>query len=290
MALAKLEAFHVPDSVDAALALLKDSEEALPLAGGTFLRGLDARGLLSEVEALVDIRKAGLSGLRLDDAEFEIGATVPLAAIAALEAVRTEPWLAALREALSHPPMQVRNTATIGGCVAASCPFFDAPTALLALDAEVIVRGAGGMRRMALAALFGGMFVNTLGKGEIVTAVVLPVPTGRCASGFVKLAGNANDLAIVNAAARLTLDADGICTDARVALGGGVGEQALRSAAAEAVLAGSRPEADVLARAADAVVGEIDALADHRASAAYRVRMAKVMTRRALERALACVN
>ena len=290
MALSKLEAFHVASGVNEALELLTHSEEALALGGGTFLRGLDARGLLSEVEILVDIRKTGLSDLTIDAGQFEIGATATLAAILAAPAVKNEAWLGALNDALIHPPVQVRNTATIGGCVAAACPFFDAPTALMALDARIVARSAAGERTLNLAELFAGMFVNALSRGEIITAVVLPVPTGRSASGFVKLAGNANDLAIVNAAARLTLDGAGVCSDARVALGGGVGESTLRSPAAEAVLKGARLDADVLARAAEAVVGDIEPIADHRASASYRVAMAKVMARRALERAATRLN
>jgi len=290
MALSKLEAFHVASGVTEALELLKNREEALALGGGTFLRGLDARGLLGEVEVLVDIRKAGLTQIRIDAARFEIGAAATLAAVVEMPAVKNEPWLGALKDALIHPPVQVRNTATIGGCVAAACPFFDAPTALLALDATIVAMSGAGERRMNLAELFAGMFVNSLSHGELITAVVLPVPAGRSASGFVKLAGNANDLAIVNAAARLTLDGDGTCSDALVALGGGVGESTLRSPGAEAVLKGARPGAEVFARAAEAVVGDIDVLADHRASAPYRVAMAKVMARRAMERAIARLN
>jgi len=287
MALHKLEAFHVPNNVNEALALFKQYEEVLLLGGGTFVRGLDARGLLGEVEALIDIRKVGSSDVRIDAAELEIGASTTFARLAGMKELNQEPWLGALVDALTHPPVQVRNVATIGGCIAAACPFFDIPTSLLALDAQVVARGAAGERRMPLSDLFAGMFANSLAKGEIVTAVSLPVPQGRCASGFVKLASNANDLAIVNAAARLTVDGKGICTDARVALGGGVAESTVRSPTAERILTGVRIDAAVLQKAGEAAAGDIDPLSDHRASASYRKAMAKVMTRRAVEQAMA---
>ncbi len=286
MALHKLEAFHVPGSVTEALTLLDRNDEALPLGGGTFLHGLEARGLLGDVRMLVDLRKAGLTVLQLGGTEFEIGASITFARLAAVDELAGEPWLGALADALVWPPMQIRNTATIGGCVAASCPFFDIPTALLALDAQVLARSAAGERRMPLAELFAGMFANSLEQGEIVAAVSLPLPHGNCASGFVKLESNANDLAIVNAAARLTVDANGICTDARIALGGGVGESTVRSPAAERILTGARLDAAVLQRAGDAVAGDIEPLSDHRASAEYRTAMARVMARRAIERAM----
>jgi len=287
MALPKLTAFHVPGSVSEALTLLGQYEDGLPLAGGTFIRGLDARGLLAEVTALVDVRRIGSAQLCASGAELKIGAAVTFGTLAATPEVATAPWLAALAEALKHPPMQVRNSATLGGCIAAACPFFDIPTALLALGAEVEVEGAGGARRLALAELFTGMFTNSLAKAELVTAVVLPVPPAGSASGFAKLATNANDLAIVNAAVRVRVDTKGICQDAAVALGGGIGETALRVAAAEKVLTGVRIDATVLQKLDEAVGGGIEPFSDHRASASYRKAMAKVMVRRALERALA---
>lgn len=287
MALHKLRDFHVPSSIDAALALLGKGEETLVLSGGTFLHGLEARGLLGDVEALVDIRKVGLNTIRSDAAGLTIGATVTFAELAAVDEVNRAPWLGGLADALARPPVQIRNTATVGGCVAASCPFFDIPTALMSLDAVVTARGSGGERRMPLQDLFAGMFANSLSAGEVVAAVSLPRPPERTAGAFVKLEGNANDLAIVNAAVRLTVDAGRTCTEARVVLGGGVGESALRSPAAEKKLVGSKLDAAALQVAGDAVGNDIDPLSDHRASAAYRKAMAQVFARRALERAVA---
>lgn len=286
MALHKLKAFHVPANVDAALALL-GADETLVLGGGSFLHGLEMRGLLGDVETLVDIRKCGLEGLRDEGATLVLGAAATLAQVAALPDVANAPWLGALADALRHPPAQIRNVATVGGCVAASCPFFDAPTALLALDATVTIRGKTATRHIGLAELFAGMFANSLAPGEIVAWLSLSRPSARTASAFVKLEGNANDLAIVNAAASLSLDASGAVREARIALGGGVGDTTLRSPAAEAVLAGGPPDAARLLKAAEAVKGDISPLADHRASAEYRTAMAVVMVRRALESAVA---
>lgn len=286
MALHKLKEFHVPASLDAALALL-GQDETIVLAGGTFLRGLEARGLLGDVEELVDIRRTGLGTLRSEASGLELGATLTFAQLAAADEVRQANWLGALADALAYPPAQIRNTATIGGCVAAACPFFDIPTALLALDANVTAQGSGGARCISLPDFFAGMFANSLEPGEIVAAVSLPRPTGKVASAFVKLEGNANDLAIVNAAASLSVDAEGVCCAARIALGGGVAETAVRAPAAEEILVGSKLDATRLREAAEAVIEDISPMADHRASAEYRTAMAKVMTRRALERVVA---
>lgn len=285
MALHSLKEFHVPKSIDSALPLL-GAEDTLILAGGTFLHGLEARGLLGEVSALVDIRRSGLNGLREEADGLILGATATFAEVAAVPSVAREAWLGALADALTYPPPQIRNMATLGGCVAASCPFFDVPTALLALDATVNVRGRSDQRSLPLAEVFAGMFANSLEPGELIASVRLAKPSGKSASAFIKLEGNANDLAIVNVAVVLDLDAGGNIARARVALGGGVADTAVRSPAAEALLVGGSPDAERLARAAEAVTGDISPMADHRASAEYRAAMAQVMTRRALERAL----
>lgn len=286
MALHKLKDFHTPNSLDEALDFLGKNSEALVLAGGTFLHGLEARGLMSDVEVLLDIRKTA-STVDVTDAALEIGATTTLARLLEVPQIIDAPWAAALSDALSHPPAQIRNAATIGGCIAAACPFFDVPTALIALDAVAVVKGTGGERRLSLPELFGGLFTNTLEPGELITRVCIPRGQGKAASAFLKLETNANDLAIVNVAVRVVVDDAGTCTEVRVALGGGVAEFALRSPSAEKILLGSKLDAATLRAAGEAVVGDISPMSDHRASAAYRSAVARVMIRRALERAVA---
>ena len=287
MALQNLKDFHRPRTIDEVLALLGREEETLVLSGGTFLHGLEARGLLSGVEALVDIRGLGLDQVDENEDGIAAGATVTFAKLQGVVAAKNAAWLGALSDALEYPPVQVRNTATLGGCVAASCPFFDIPTALVALDTEVRIHGAEGERQIPLPELFFGLFGNSLEEGEFITGVIIPRASGNTAGAFIKLEGSANDLAIVNAAVLVTLGPDRVCTSARVALGGGVADSVVRSPAAEAILLGSELDAATLQAAGDAVINDIDPMSDHRASAAYRRQVAKVMTRRALERAVA---
>ncbi|MDR2837680.1 MAG: FAD binding domain-containing protein [Azonexus sp.] len=287
MALQNLKDFHRPDAIEDVLALLGKDEETLILAGGTFLRGLEARGLLSGVEALVDIRRVGLDKVVADNNGIKAGAAVTFTRLRGVVARQQEAWLGGLADALDRPPVQVRNVATVGGCIAAACPFFDVPTALLALDAELTIRSSDGERHLPLPELFDGLFANTLEPGEFITEVSLPRPPGNAAGAFLKLEATANDLAIVNVATQLSIDANRVCTRACVALGGGVADTAVRSAAAETILVGSRLDAAALQAAGEAVISDIDPMSDHRASAAYRRAVAKVMTRRALERAVA---
>jgi len=291
MALRKLKEFCSPASQEQVGAVFdKYGDGALILAGGTFIHGLEARGLLSEVEALVDIGKLGLDGVNATAEGLRLGAATTFARIAKAPEVGNAAWLGALADALTFPPMQIRNVATVGGSLAAACPFFDLPTAFLALDGRITAQGGGATRQLELAELFVGLFENSLAPGELITELLLPKPAGRATSAFVKLEGTANDLALVNVAVRLVLDPAGVCTEARVALGGGVGDTVLRSPGAEAVLRGQKITGELLQGAADAVGPDIEPMSDHRGSAAYRLAMAKVFTRRALERAIARLN
>jgi len=287
MTLFNMKEFCMPESkeqVDACIARYGDN--ALILAGGTFIHGLEARGLLSEVEALIDIRKLGMDGLAASAASVGIGAMTTFARLEQMVALHNSAWLGAVEDALACPPMQIMNVATVGGCLAASCPFFDLPTAFMALDGSVTISGPGTERESTLSDLFVGLFENSLHAGELITELKLPRPSGRAASAFIKLEGTANDLAIVNAAVRISVGAGGKCQDARVVLGGGVGDRVQRSAAAEDLLRGQILTDGVIQSAAESVAQDISPMADHRATAAYRLAMAKVLTQRALNRAL----
>lgn len=291
MALSQLKEFCVAEdatALDACIARYGDN--ALILGGGSFIHGLEARGLLSEVEALVDISRLGLDGTESSSSGLRLGATATYAQVERLAEVRSAPWLGAVRDALTYPPLQIRNVATVGGCLAAACPFFDLPTAFLALDGRVSLSRAGSIREIGLAELSTGLFENCLESGELITALQLPMLPARSASAFLKLETTANDLALVNVAVRLSLDAGGYCREARVVLGGGVGDRITRAVSAERVLQGQRLDGDVLQSAAEAVGADISPMEDHRASAAYRMAMAKVFTKRALEKALDRLN
>jgi carbon-monoxide dehydrogenase medium subunit len=270
-----LSDYFIPEQQSELLELLQRfGENAMIVAGGTFVHGLEARGLLSEVRALIDIGRLGLNGIAADSSGVVLGATTTLAE------------LGALQDALGYPPVQIRNVGTVGGCLAASAPLYDVPGTLLALDGTVRAIGANGAREIALTDFFTGLFENALQPDEFITEIRLPVQPAGTASAFLKLETNANDLAIINVAVRFTLDDAGVCQESRVVIGGGIGERYVRAGTAEAELNGAKPGADLFEVAAAAVATDIDPITDHRGSEAYRRHMAVVYTRRALGHAL----
>jgi CO/xanthine dehydrogenase FAD-binding subunit len=288
--LTTLKEYYAPDSGKDVVKLLKKfGDRALILAGGSFVHGLAARDLLSNIEVLIDIQKLGMNAIKSGKRAIKIGAMTRLGDLEQFPEVQSSAALGAVKDALRYPPVQIRNVGTVGGNIAAACPYFDLSTAMMALGASVKAQGAKATREIELDEFFAGMFENTLKSTEFVTEILVPTAGPGCASAFLKLETNANDLAIVNAGVLVEIE-DGICTTARVVLGGGVAETPVRSPTAEGELRGQRLGASVLAEAADAVEADIDPMSDHRASAKYRKAMAKVLTRRALEQALKRLN
>jgi len=287
VSLASVQEFYRPEDHDGVVRLLEQHPDSvLIVAGGTFLHGLIARGLLTGIEALIDIQHLGLDYIRTLPDGLEIGATTTFAQIKASPDVQNDAWLGAIKDTVEYPPVQVMNAATIGGCVASSCPFFDLPVSLLALNGTVNAHGTAGHREIDLEDFFPGLFENALNSSEFVTSVRVPPGNVNATSAFTKLETNANDLAIVNVAISLTTDGAGNCESARVFIGGGVGEAPVRAPSAESALTGAALNADLFAKAGEAAALDVDPMTDHRASAAYRTAMVKVLLERTLKRAV----
>jgi aerobic carbon-monoxide dehydrogenase medium subunit len=286
MTIAGVKEFCKPETARDVVELLsKHGDRAVLLAGGTFLHGLFARGLVSGVEVLIDLQGVGLSYVRASNGTLSLGATTTFRELADTDQVKNMPELGAVRDALECPPVQIRNMATVGGCVASAYSLFDLPVALMALDGSVKSLGPRGPKTIGLDKFYLGYFEHALEKSEFLTDVLLPKLPPRSASAFHKLETNANDLALLNVGARITLDESGVCREARIVIGGGVGKVPVRAVSCEDVLRGQRPSQALIEKSAQNVSSDIHPVSDHRASAQYRRAVAKVYVRRALHRA-----
>jgi carbon-monoxide dehydrogenase medium subunit len=178
--------------------------------------------------------------------------------------------------------VQVRNRGTLGGSLAHVDPASDLPAAALALDASVVVRSSGGERVIPASSLFEGAFTSALAPGELITEIRIPGQGGTGAA-YRSITQPASGYSIVGVAAVARRDGDRIAS-ARVGITG-VADAPYRATAVEDALAagGVAAVGDAAAHAADGreVSGDIHA------DVAYRTAMAAVITRRALEAALA---
>jgi carbon-monoxide dehydrogenase medium subunit len=179
---------------------------------------------------------------------------------------------------------RIRNQAPVGGNLAHADPAQDPPPMLIALDASVVLSSAAGERSLPLDAFFVDYLTTRLEPGEVLTAVRLPpLPEGTRATYEKFLPRTHDDYATVSVGAALRRDADGRCQDVRVALGGVAGVP-LHIRAVEDALRGEVLTDARIAEAAALVTDLVDPPDDVRGSAAYKRRMARVWTERALRK------
>jgi aerobic carbon-monoxide dehydrogenase medium subunit len=266
-------------SVDDAIAKLAASAGGKVIAGGHSLVPL-MKLRLSEPGMLVDIsRIPGLSGIKEAGGRIEIGATTTHTEIAASKLLRdTCPMIADAAAEIGDP--QVRNRGTIGGSIAHADPAADFPAVVLALDADIVLKGKNGSRTVKAAAFFRGFYDVDLAPGELIVALQFaPVKT----AAYAKLHQRASHYAVVGVAAALEVKG-GLIQSARIGLTGAT-THALRLAGVEKALAGKK--ADGVAAAAAGAASEVaDMNGDLHASAEYRKAMIPVFVKRAVEKAL----
>ncbi len=266
-------------SVDDAIAKLAASAGGKVIAGGHSLVPL-MKLRLSEPGRLVDIsRIPGLSGIKESGGRLEIGATTTHAEIAASALLRDKcPMIAEAAAEIGDP--QVRNRGTIGGSIAHADPAADFPAVVLALDADILLKGSGGARTVKAAAFFRGFYDVDLAPGELSVGVQFaPVRS----AAYAKLHQRASHYAIVGAAVALDVKG-GTIQSARVGLTGAT-THAVRLTGVEKALAGKG--ADGIAAAIASAANDVaDVNADLHASADYRKAMIPVFVKRAVEKAL----
>ena len=278
-----IKRYHYARDVEEALSLLAAYEgRGAVLAGGVDI----ARGLAREIEGLIDITTAGLSGISAADGGIAIGATTTLEEIRISGAVRG--YLGGfLAEVMGHvATWALRNTATIGGAVVSAHPWADIPTALLALGAEVRWRTEERPEKAPTEELYRRPFRAIFRRG-VVTEIRLPKWDGAFA--FEKIARNAGDIALINCACGLGLDTEGKIAWARVVVGA-TPFRGTRLPEAEEILVGEKPSPDLFAEAGMRAAAEAKLGDDIRASAEWRRQVTPVIVRRALERAASRVT
>ena len=302
--------YHAPGSLEEALALLGELDDAKVMSGGQSLLPMLKLRLATPAN-IVDIgRVPGLDSISEEGGHLRIGALVTETALeeSAVVAARY-PILLDTAKVIADP--LVRNRATICGNVAHGDPANDHPATMIALRAEMVATGPDGERSIGVDDFFHGLFMTALQPGEILTEIRIPAPGGgdgaHSGGAYLKLERKVGDYAVAGVAVQLTLDANGKVTQAGVGLTN-LGMAPIRASGAEEVLTGATlmdpgglrgafrrvrdaitraPDADdVIAAASRAAADATDPVADRRGSVEYKRNMARVLTGRAIRKAL----
>jgi carbon-monoxide dehydrogenase medium subunit len=177
--------------------------------------------------------------------------------------------------------------ATVGGGLVHGDPSQDPPPTLIALGASVVLTSANGERTLSMEDLLIDYYETDVQPGEVLTSLVVPpAPPGSGAAYIKFLPRTADDYATVAVSAVVTPGADNTCQDVRLALGS-VGMTAIHATQAEDLLRGQPLTEENIRACAASVKDLVDPLDDYRGSAEYKRDMSEVMTRRAIQQALA---
>lgn len=280
--------YHAPQTLEEAVALLQQHrDDAKVLSGGQSLLPL-LKLRLGAAGHLVDIgRIPGLEYLREEDGVLKIGGRTRESALEHSDIVRSKYPLLADTAAVIADPL-VRNLATVGGNLAHGDPANDHPATMLAYRAEVVATGPGGTRTIPIDDFFLGLFSTALQPEEILTEVRIPSPPPpplRTGGAYVKLERKVGDFATAAAAVQVTLAATGEVVKIGIALTN-AGPTPIRAAAAEDLLTGKQPTDELIAEAAKQAASATSPNADRRGAVEYKRQMARVLTARALKRAI----
>lgn len=274
--------YEVAESVDHAIELLgRYGEDAKFLAGGHSLLPI-MKLRLAAPTALIDLgRLDELKYVRDEGDHIAIGALTRHTDVEHDASLQEHCGLIPFTASLVGDP-SVRHRGTIGGSVAHGDAASDLPAALLALDAEFTVRGNDGERTVAAGDFFKDYLFTDLKPDEVLTEIRVPKLNGAGWS-YQKFNRRAQDWAVVGAAA-VVERSNGTIGSARVGLTN-MGSTPLRATAAEQALSGADPGS--LAEATQNADEGTSPSSDIAASAEYRRHLARVLTRRAVEEALA---
>lgn len=278
-----LRALERPTSPEEAVRLFAETEgTGLYVAGGTILVPAASPNL----DYLVDLAGAGLSYVREASGdpgrEVGIGATTRVAELAADPLIGQIAGGLLQDAALGVGTHTVRNRATVGGNLIAAAYPTDLPTALLALDASVVVLNREGRRLVGLDSLYERRS-EVFRKGDLIVEVRVPIPDAELRGAFEKIGRKRIDVAVVNCGVCLELSGARV-RGARLALGG-IGASPIRARAAEDSLTGEDVSPQAFAEAAGLAADAFTPRSDHRASGDYRRKVAAVLVSRALMRA-----
>ena len=255
------------------------------LAGGTDLIVQMKKGKMPTPACLVNMKRIpGLSGITLNPGHIRVGALTTLEELGHSPIIKDKARI--LSEAaliMGGPP--IRNLATIGGNLCNASPAADLAPPLLALDAQVTIAGNGQTRQLPLMQFFTGPGQTCLKLGEILAEITVPEFQPPWGSHFIKHGfREAMAIAVVGTAARIDLDDRGKIRGARLALGA-VAPTPIRVERAEECLLGMELDDKALDEAAEEAVKASRPISDIRASATYRLKMIRALTKRALKTA-----
>ncbi|MDX1383910.1 MAG: xanthine dehydrogenase family protein subunit M [Thermoanaerobaculia bacterium] len=273
--------YEAPTTVEEAAALLDSDPEAKVFAGATdWIPQL--RAGRAEPTVLVDLKRIPrLVGLGRSNGHWTIGAATPGAEITADDELAAAlPGLVEATGLIGSD--QIQSRASLGGNLCNASPAADTVPAMVVNEARAVVASSQGTRTVPVSEVVTGPGSTSLAAGEFIVELEVDAPPERTADAYLRFIPRTEmDIAVVGAAARVTLDADGKCAQAAIALGA-VAPTVVRVPAAEEALVGSSFDTETLEKVAAAASAACNPIDDKRGTKEFRRQVAGVLAKRAV--------
>jgi carbon-monoxide dehydrogenase medium subunit len=278
--------YVAPTTIDEAVAVLAGDGGATVYAGATdFIPQL--RMGRPEPDRAVDLKRIPrLTDLRLVGDTWVIGAATPSVRLSEEESLVADlPGLVEAAALIGSD--QIQSRASLGGNLCNASPAADSVPAMVVNDGRAVIAGPGGTRTVPVDSVVTGPGSTSLGPGEFVVEFEFDRPPARTSDAYLRFIPRTEmDIAVVGAGARLSLDGEGRCTAASIALGA-VAPTVVRVPAAEAALIGQGLTDSVLSQVSAEAAAACNPIDDKRGTKEYRRQVAGVLTVRALKLAAA---
>ena len=278
-------AYLAPQTVEEVIAVLsehaKGGDRAQLLSGGTDLL-VQMRSTDREPRTIVDIKKlAETNRLEIGADEIYIGAAVCSALMNENDELKALlPGVVEAGDLIGST--QIQGRASICGNLCNASPAGDAIPALIVAAAVCDIANASGGRQMAVEDFVTGVGTNALDEGEFLLGVKIPVPAANTKDAYLRFIPRTEmDIAVAGCGVCLTIESDGTCSAARIAIGAVAPTVLLVPAAAE-VLLGTQLDEAVIQAAGEACTAAASPISDKRGTAEYRNKVIAVLCRRAV--------
>ena len=278
------EVFEAKDLSEACSLVAEHGSAARVIAGGQNLLVL-LRQRLIKPRYLIDIKRCpGMDYIKEDKKGFKLGALTTHRIVETSDLIKEKlPMLAELECELGC--IQSRNWGTIGGNICQASPTNDLAPALIALEAECLVKSRRGERRIALDDFIIGYQQTALEPDEILVEIAIPKPLPRTGGVYRKETVRFADPPIASVGVVIRLDEQGAVENARILLQA-VGVTPLRAREAESVITGEKINEKLLGTAAALASEGAKPISDIYGSAEYKREMVRVLARHTIEEAI----
>jgi carbon-monoxide dehydrogenase medium subunit len=273
--------YAAPISVEEAVLMLASTPDARVFAGATDLIP-QLRAGRREPGIIVDLKRIPrLTGFARENGTWTVGAATPANDITDNQDFRADfPGLVEAAGLIgSH---QIQSRASLGGNLCNASPAADSVPAMVVNAARAVIATKGGSRTVPVAEVVTGPGATSLKPGELLVEIEIDSPPARTGDAYLRFIPRTEmDIAVVGAAARVSLDESGKCTAAAIALGA-VAPTVVRVPKAEQALVGSKLDDTTLERVAAAASEACNPIDDKRGTIAFRRQVAGVLAKRAV--------